>query len=456
MKTPPNKFAAYAATAYKVGRSAKYVWDRLPSSAKKAIKRKITFSSPQKRKKAKNTPSPARYRRAGGYNPLGRNKGGKYYGRFGGVPKRKQPNRKLRQGIVFKSEFGGTQACAMDHTVYVGHSIATKILLQTIVRSMIKKLLTNAGFSVQNWNQTVLQTIPGLGTDFAEIGTRYRKHDDPESAITEFGFSFSPGTSLETVANTWLTDFRTSLGAGGGVGNLSQYNIQLYSLTLNQVRDAKSIALGTLVCKDLHVDTGYYSNLVLQNRTNDAAGSGSILATTNNPVHGRIYESRAKWRNGFDLAQATQSTILFAQNFYAQNAKGMIVADSTETQTAILQKPPRGWYFGTKRDKAVLMQPGEIRKLQHKWSAKMRLNTILSKLWKNIYNNPGDSAAFAVELGFAQLVGLECQLFDRTETNELQISYELNQTYFATLTYKQPRTPAIINIDTTPVGPGDP
>lgn len=447
---PVARYAAAARTGWQTAKSIVRTGRNLYQAVQAG---KRVMSRWQTKRLPRQTLSPRRVLRAGGYNYFGRNKGGRYRGRI--AARKIKPRTKVNsRGIIIKKEYGGTVSTAMSNSIYLGHGCASKEMFQHAVRAILKRLFNKAGFAIPSWDWTIAQASSSAFEtgDFLVVRVETNP-SNPTLANTASAFSFAQTDTFESVMIGVSSIIQTLFVST--TTNIDQWEI--VGMSLAQVNGGQKIGLSNLNVRETFIEIGYFSHMVVQNRTNDANDSENIESTSNNPAHGQVYESKGKWMNGFELSQRAYAPgAAGVQNFYAQTGTGLIIADSSVTQPAILSKPPKAWMFGVQRSAGVKIGPGDIKHTSHKWSANMKFNTLLMKLFKSSNVSHSDNQTFKVEIGYAQLLGMECMLFDRSETVQFQFSYELNQTYWATCSERQPRTPAIVVVSTSLPPAGEP
>lgn len=405
------------------------------------------------------TPNKTNYRSGLVY---GRNRGGRYRGKFNKAKKRKYNTTVNKHGIVSKIENGGSISTGMSNTIYVGHSIAAVEFRKMFYRGIVKALAVRAGLSVRDFNEPIWQTMNTVGNKWIRIyftfftGAQGANNAQGGNASMQYssGGAVVAGTTWDTFATALDVAVDAAIGAVT-TENIDEIYFDTFALYTNDeiasVVSASTPA-SSIDAKNAYVSAGYYSDLVVQNRTNDATGDTNIESTSANPIHGKLYESRSKWLNGFESPR--QATAIIGQNpLLSYAGSGVIIAKTDTTQPRTLKKPPPGWVLGVKRESSVNIQPGDIKRMSHRWSCKMMLNTLAQKMFKPILGDPSDTDKLKFGLGFAQVLGLECQLYDRTETTQLQISWELNQTYNMQITTRIAKTMPMIAVGTGEVTP---
>lgn len=417
------------------------------------------YFSPSKRPGMKARLPPRKGRKIGKTVPsnpfrlnMGRNLGGKYYKRFGRAKRRRYDKSFNKHGVVYKQENGSVEATTISNSVYIGHGVAPETVYRNVMRCLVKKLFALKGIFIENFDDVVSDFIWRSGSTEIEyrIGYVYRTTTDSSAAasINQYSFVISSGGTPTTT--TWndmvsglISDIQTNIPDVSA--NYGELHFQRFFL---QTYDGTDVSTDcTLDVEYLKFDIEVVSHLSLQNRTNDAAGSTSILTTSNNPIIGKQYDSYGQWLNGFDLTK-TQSGAqgTFFDALYTNSSIGIIATNSSDTYPQILKKPPQGWQLGVNKVSSVMIQPGGVRDHRLRWKATISFNAIIQKLQKFV----GQSIPLVprrTELGFCTMFGLECMLNDRTEVTELQVAWELNQTYMVKCYVGKPPTVPMIVVN---------
>lgn len=398
----------------------------------------------------------------GGIMQYGRNRGGKYYGRFKRPIKRKYNINKNVYGVVTKLENGGTISTTMANTIYIGHGPAISNMCLDFYLSIIKYLAVKAGINIKDFREPIGQTLSPRATDrYLAIAFDIRVGVKPtETLLRSITRVHYLQAGVINAATTW-DSFATQLGsamdtlmASPPFDKVDETTLLSFVLTEDENGDGTGAkaTLATFDATSAYIDVDYTSNLVVQNRTNDAANATNIESTSNNPLHGKLYESN-KWLNGFEGPKSVTALALGAKSLIAYAGSGAIIAQSTTTNPTTLQKVPQAWALGCKKESKVHLQPGAIKKTNLTWRGSMSVNTYFAKMFKPmlLFNSLLTSDQIRVPIGKAQLLGLECQLWDRVETTQLQVSYELNQTYRTVITTKMTPTLPIIALNSTAI-----
>jgi len=383
-------------------------------------------------------------------------------GKYAGVQKkgraRKYDNSFNYNGVVSKHEDGSVQTCSISHTAYVGHGIAPATMVENMWRLVVKKLFQKAGIDIRAWTEVVatnllIRTVVGQNPRQVRIKYSYKRLDGDANGAIQLGitadlfdaFGVATLTYDELAINLGINfqDALTPIEQDGAAVMLNATLFFVDTTTGATVQEDNFVA--NICFDDMFVDVDISSNLVVQNRTPDSTGGVDADSVTNNPVHGKMYTSSDKWLNGFELKSQELGADPSRIPLYTFQNTGIISTNSADTQPTILRKPPQPWQLGVKRASNVLLQPGEIKRSNLRFTCSMKWNTLMQKLFKyfrdlGIANGP-------VQMGFAEMFALESVLNVRGgETANLQIGWELNQTYKFKAHFKKYGTAPVLDI----------
>lgn len=433
------------AKAAKALGSGFYKWYK--SSGKRKRKSRPYPPPPSKRMRL-DDPTPVNL--ISGKLAVGRNRGGSYRGRFKKARRRKLRMSVPRNGVVYKQENGSIVQSSIRDSVYVGHAIAPGTAWRTICRALLKQIFALGQIHIVNYRDQVdllLDRVLTVNTAGYRIAYWYRETSDATNVFdrgsVDLNVVAGSGETWEDWAVLLEDNIRTTVpSAADNYGELYFSRFELALISGDQVT-----TVGVLDMENLMVDMKFSSHLVLQNRTNDAAGNTNIFSTSNNPIHGKVYRSEKGWCNGFSLSRTTLSTPgLGYDPLFTFASTGIITTTSGNTEEEILKKPPPAWVLGTNKVSAVKMQPGAVRNSKLSWSASMKFNTWVQKLQKYVVVNVLTTTPRKCEIGFAELFGFECMMNDRTEETALQVGWELNQSYSVSMKMKRPATVPLIQV----------
>jgi len=377
---------------------------------------------------------------------------GHYRGPFNKPKQVKKSSKVMNFDAQLKIESGGVQSVPIDSSSYVGHGIAPNRLLETVMQALMRKLFQKAGITISNFEDNIVRDlmVPVDGTvpiyDYPNYIIRYGYHivvnADPSS--TPLANSVTWGEHVEpTFGGTWGDLAHHVLETIQGDISLSALEAgQLYfvQFVLLANHGEEWDTLASMPVEQTTFDLEFYSNLKIQNRTKSSTGDLSTEVVNANPLEGKIYRTN-KWRNGFDLKRTTLAAQSGAHGLYTKNNEGIILADSSVTQSSILQKPPSPYIMGVNKCNSVTLQPSDIKYSKIAWKTKIGFNEFVHRMWKYFIFTSAQvgSDPIRCELGFSELVGLECMLHDRVETITLDVGYELNQTYTVKCNVSKPR-----------------
>lgn len=337
------------------------------------------------------------------------------YGAIRVKPKRRVQDKSFNiKGSVLRYETGGQINDA--ECVYVGHSVATNKVITSALRAVIKELFRQRGTDILNWDDTI-QNGENLRLQYV-----YTTNAHTAGALTEIDFDVKDGSSnvltYQGLALKWQQNISDNWG---GQAHKIEY-VLLFSSTGSQI-----LNYGKVYTSHFYLDFSFDSKLKVQNVTSSSTVGDTedqlANAINNNPLIGNLYSKNKNQRNGFECVkhQTVQT------NFIADSDTGVFTALAATTGfSQFLKKPPPAWTFNAKQVKGLTLHPGEIKYSHITFKANMSFTTFLTKLSVPLSENSLD---FAVNFGFAEMFALEKMLDDRTETNDIFLSYEVVQTY---------------------------
>jgi len=397
---------------------------RMPARRKYGAKRRVKKYVKRKRSTVyrKKTSNKSRYRRS----------------RRRTTRTRKSPIGKTSRATL-KIESGSVVTDA--NTLYVGHGTSGYSVLLALFMSMVKKVVHAHGVTFSSFNEKTF--------DLSTIGYPFSLTLYWNFALNETIAWKTSGINITAVTDTYLnvaenllakfvTDYKGAADAVDGTRVPQFHRLMLRAGTI-AVEDYEMSKI------DLHtvkVHLSHSSSLRVQNRT----ANGTVGATTStdvnntNPLEGKLYFGR-KGRN-FMLPKYNAGGEAFA-NIAPEYQRGDItLGASAMSATNFLNQPPSASQVGGTKTVPFAIHPGQIMVDNWKHTQTYTLVALMSKLIPAIITKPVSPAKdyIALNLGYWRAVGLEKLVWDRTESNNVAIGYEVNQTYSVTLSSTSPST----------------
>lgn len=362
-----------------------------------------------------------------------------------------------RYGAVEKTENGGVVGADRNGALYIGHACPTKTLANVVLCAIVKKMFDEAGIKFADWKESI-GLLMGYARqhEYLRLTAYYRKDEeglDGEASKLDCNVRIYNGAAVTTATfRDFVTQFQNVVQTVELDVNKTQ-SFTFISFTLsswNGYNDdsREQVVLSVVMGEQMKIELGYSSSIRIQNRTNDASNSNVLDTNSQNPLIAKLYTQRKEWANGFSIAKtAIKATTFNTQNLFSNGATGLIKADDT-FQPDNFKKLPAPWVLGASSAKTFVHQPGVIQSFKHSWKASMNLNTIFQKMPNVFFSDLGVDASSKVLLGNAQLVGYELALHDRTETTNIVVSWEINNTCHATIKPKRIRTLPMLTVGT--------
>lgn len=384
--------------------------------------------------------------------------GGRYAGRFKKAKKVRISKKFDKYGIVSNYETGSVKECQARDVAYLGHSLDGYRVAETVCRALIRKLFATAGVIFSDWHQKLASCVFASsygGADMVmRISVQFRRTQSDDASVETVQFDTILLLAGVPQASTWLdtaNGLQLTLNTiNPNYSQIGQMSLQTLSLVFIEPTDVSLVPSAVMDLNTEMIELEMYSSLMLQNRTKDVDGSSNTDNITVNPLKGKIYRSDKKWLNGFEQKPRRQEDIGSPGNQLFPYINNGIILDDSELND-MLKKPPMPWQFGVTKASGVLLQPGEIKRSKIGFKCSMYLNTLFNKIFQHIYINTGIPNPSRIELGFAELVALELLLDSRfgegTGVN-IQVGWELNQTFKAMCKTRRGRTAAVNTVST--------
>lgn len=466
--TSKRRYASMLRSGMSAYQRLKNGWRMLPvpvksallGGAKKAYKYVTSPKTPPRSGPAPPNVNTKYYNKAyrHSYARFGRNKGGQYRGRIRAKKRTRRASKYYKKGAVFKKERGGVLSTSIAHTGYLGHSIAPNVCSAQVWRAVIKDLFNKAGIEFGSFDDLIARRLNLASVPNAiQFVASYKNTQDDTSVASTSSLvlqiittgSPTAGATFEHFASLIDTQIRNDVPSS----YINDESFRFINFTLLGISDyptgAVKDVMSNLNAEDLYIDVKVNSRLTIQNRTNNADNLPNTDSTSNNPIIGKMYQQSSRWANGFEMKISPLEADTNSKPLIGDNDSGLIVASSDSAFTshhlpASFQKPPPGWLIGATKTQKVVMQPGTIKTMAFTWRGKMMFNTYMRKLYD--FFTATTTGKQPCHLGFAQLLGVECMLYDRVESTNLQLAYEINQTYNTTLIRKKIKTVPKIDV----------
>lgn len=374
---------------------------------------------------------------------------GIYAGKYRKPKYKSKPKAMDKNGVVDKYENGSIVTSNIRNSVYIGHAVSLERMWRVVLRSILKNCAYKMGVCITDFKTRAAYDLGGAsaltGLNYEwRLTLKYRRYKlattvwDESTFVIPFKIAGNEVVeSWDTHVGFWITKLRTDIG-DTGFDDLHFGSINMFEYNGVDVSER-----GRMELENVYLKLGFSSTLTMQNRTNDASGSGNVDSNSVNPLIGKHYAKYKKWCNGFDFAKSNYIIPDPAYLPLFPSNTGVIVTDSQTTENPLLQKVPQGWAISADKTENVILNPGLIKSSKITWSANMKLNTFIGKYHTVV--NAGPPNFQKVEIGKADLFGFECLLNDRAETIDIQVSWELNQVYSCSVSAKRPASiPTVI------------
>lgn len=332
--------------------------------------------------------------------------------------------------VTYTQEKGTT--VTNSDCVYIGHAVAVRVLLKTVLGALVKKLFTKAGHRVASLGEKFQGQLLAshVGTDTL-IRTQFRTgQDGPVS--TQDVICGADQTYEEIIENLKAQ----LLGAGSTVTEYEFIQMQLV---------VGSHMAASISMVDCYIKCDYWSKLNVQNQTKGAGSlDDQMTDVTNNPLEGRSY-----WGFGTGFTPKLYDPVLALtaeNNFVADFADGIISFDVNGTNVSsemknVLKRPASAAMFGGCRKMGkVRLSPGGIKRGVLKGEIAMDYNKLLRKLLPHLRATTAAAENQRAWLGTCELFGLEKLCRTGTGDQDITVGVEVNQSYRCAVYERRRRT----------------
>lgn len=317
-----------------------------------------------------------------------------------------------RYGSVEKYEYGGRVNDAQ--CIYIGHSIASKRVIGSAFRAVVKHLFVLRGDDVKDWNALV-QNSGNLKLEYTYV------IDEGGAAVTANSAIPLAGLTYTQVSENWQNDLVPFM-TGDPFRDFDITFVQLY----------EDLGAGTIIPRSSIFLTNYDlrfnfdSKLKIQNIT--AAGADDSADNINaNPLVGRMYSRNKSQMNGFET---TVNSPIANSNFVANKDTGIFTNGSSGPNGTHLKKPPPAWMFNCKSQTPLVLAPGHIKWSHIQFKQKMTWKTFFKKFKMMIQAKLlVTTNQIKINFGFAEMFALEKLVDDRTEVNNVNVAWEVSAVY---------------------------
>jgi len=344
----------------------------------------------------------------------------------------------IKSGVSITTEYGAiATATAAQQMIALGHtSVNIAVMQRAFAAALFKKLLYQAGVTVQGWDDPVVlvdQTGTGVVSE-AQINFYYTDGVGATApiVITQYAIS-SPGTTLDnfvvwfcSIARPWAVPHRAT------VDDASKFSFIKVNLVQRQfdplanaagMSHAQFAAPTTLWLERATCQWDSKSSLKFQNRSTNAVSNGQDDAVDNIPLYGKFYEG-----SGNGLMPKSSSSAASRVNMYCDPITGVINPSGAIMVTAGYKEPPQPSLFKCTKYGKVSFPPGYVKTSVMTQKKSMGFNTLYRLLFQNWTLDSSPTAGFDKStLGIYRLFCVEKILqAGSSDSAALNLAYELN------------------------------
>jgi len=315
--------------------------------------------------------------------------------------------------------------------VYLSHSSGTiNEVARTIATSILRTLLTKAGFKITNQFLELSVIHAYEGANFVEnsSGLRfvYTTKNIINGSYAGIGYNTVDGQSFNDIQFAFSGFSNRLIDYIRNTSNDEPYKIAVYRRDLDNI-STNWILAAEMHLEDCHLELNILSSLQVQNRTRSAlnVGNGYEQLTTDRidsqPVKGMLYEfknadPRVRHSGPLPTLLGTVDNNLFSymNDYGLKLVRGEEYVGSTEPFV------PKYWANITKATK-VSLDPGQMKKTMFTYKIAGKIVNTLKKLRVTQWSGP--DAAFSGMVGKCQMICFE-ETMRTPSANKIYISYE--------------------------------
>lgn len=321
-----------------------------------------------------------------------------------------------QKGFVSRREIGSVVTDSANQVVYLAQSTMPQRLVETtLFKSLIKRLLQEAGMAIKNEN------VPLLNNQYYNslIKLDYKVKDG--AVVVTHTWTITKTSTLVSVAN----DMYSSFNGWAGTTNLPQQllRINFYADFSGSISDAWMLQ-SSLDLTSARVEIQSTSDLKVQNRTLNSTGNDQADDVDNVPVDGKFFEFRT---NSTVFRDYGTPGAALKQGISTNPDYGTLPTYTVDTTgTSMYDKIPlTSQFVGVKRQGNAHLDPGEIKTSSISDSESM----LLSKLIYTLYAKSSAAAGVGITqcwLGKTRLFAYEKMInaVAMSATNQFNIAYE--------------------------------
>lgn len=321
-----------------------------------------------------------------------------------------------RQGFVSRREVGDVVSDASNQVVYVAHSTMPQRLVErTLFKSLIKRLMQEAGVAIKNENVSL------LGTQYYNslIRLEYKVKDGAVVAVKEW--TLTSASTLLSVAD----DMYNTFNGWAGTANLPQQLLRIsFFVDFSGVISSAYMLQSTLDLTSARVQIVARSELKVQNRTLNSTGNNQSDNVDNVPIDGKFFEYKTNSTIYRDYATPAASN---KQGISTSPDYGTLPKLPVDpTGTSMYDKIPlTSQFIGVKKEGSAHLDPGEI-----KTSVMTDQTTMtISKLIYLLYARSSAGLSTGIQqcwIGKTRLFAYEKMInaVAMSETNQFNLAYE--------------------------------
>lgn len=345
---------------------------------------------------------------------------------------RKPYVKNLQKGVEYTMENRGTIDDA--NAVYVGHSIASMIVVKVVARAIVKAIFLKAGIDITDFDNVV----PMSATNKYRFFHKYIKDVTSTSTYVTDAYDIVSGNTFNQVADNFVDRWEAAVtdGTPTSEGPWQIMRIVEFGL-LSGTGEPYEALMARIDGSALYINFDFVSTLQAQNQTLGANGADTNDELTtnieNNPLKGKVYKSR-KASNGLTTKWKPNTSTPGFTNLIADKDTGLITQTATDLSDDLYKKPPQGFFFNSTAQANCMLQPGQIKHDTIKFSRKMYVDRFMQIFTNAVWRAANQSTPFVqcwVPFGFAHVVGMEKLLDSGSSEQNIRLGFEVTSTYRA-------------------------
>lgn len=350
-------------------------------------------------------------------------------------------NKSTYNHASLRLEYGSSVADPQHVTV--GQGLSPINVLQTACYSIVRQLFKNHGQEFVNFEELAQATTTADDRIF-QVRSIWQNSINANQTVFAY-ISVPSTTTFETIALALKDQIIAKAKVEGDAIFLQRVEL----LQTDNDQEEIFFVLASVDIRRMKVHWNYHSSLRMQNRTAAGANGANIDVNNVNPLEGRVYYQKTG-QNYFEPSYKPPGEETFYKGWVPFHSVGQWDdRAAARAGTKAWTEPPTKGMVGATMVKKFALHPGQVITDSITSKGVIYFNTMLMKLF-NAFHKAGTSVSSDYQLpclmGNCRAYNFEKLVFDRSETAQVTIGYEVNQSYGCTVTFKKLRSEPVTRV----------